>query len=208
MRTFIGGIGSDDFDRASLGMLVSERLASDAPINAAGVVVAGLNGDPLALADRLNGEWPQFERVIFVGAVARARPAGTVTAYKWDRRVPNDYARDRDEDRHGDLEGAGALFDNTVLTVSRVADLPGEIIMVEIEPDSQSSRGELGPVQTRAVERARTLVRRLATSAHAATKLPECALGEFPAQLQRADYPVSSSRQSVPLDTLYLNKNY
>jgi hypothetical protein len=177
MRTFIGGIGSRDTDAESIGRLVSARLARDAPINAAGVVVADVNGDPLDLAARLNGEWPKFERVIFVGAVARERPAGTVTAYKWDGRGPNEGSRDA-----ADGDGDGIAFDSAVLTVSSLADLPDDVIVVEIEPETESPNAG-----SRAVERARTLVRRLATNASAATTLPECALGDFLPRPARAD---------------------
>jgi hypothetical protein len=181
MRTFIGGIGSRDSDAQSIGIRVSERLASDAPINAAGVVVADVSGDPIDVAERLNGEWPKFERVIFVGAVARARPAGTVTAYRWDGHWPN-------EDRANGSDAAsddGGSFDRTMLAVRGLTELPDEIIVVEIEPEVAAEAGDGANGRASTMERARTLVRRLATNARAASSLPHCALGEVPTRHQR-----------------------
>ncbi len=182
MRTFIGGIGSHAWGEQSIGILVSERLATDAPIHAARVVVGDLSGDPIEVAERLNNEWPKFERVILVGGVSRARPAGTVTAYRWDRDVPND---SRLAESQAATDADGVSFDSTVLAVSELADLPNEIIVVEIEPERANEHGD-GP-QAAAIERARILVRRLATNARAATDLPSCSLGGDPATGSLAD---------------------
>ncbi|MGH7710737.1 MAG: hypothetical protein ACREOG_05610 [Gemmatimonadaceae bacterium] len=180
MRTLIGGVGQRDSGDHAIGALVSDRLATDAPINAARVVVEDLSADPIEVAERLNGEWPKFERVIFVAAVARARPAGTIAAYRWDGDVSND---DGEQERDGDLRSAAdhdlAAFDSLLLSVKRLADLPDETIVVEVEPDSTGSHhvDSLGPAGTAALERVRTLVRRLATNARAAADLPRRALG-------------------------------
>ncbi|MGQ0639338.1 MAG: hypothetical protein ACT4P6_00975 [Gemmatimonadaceae bacterium] len=178
MRTFIGGIAAHDSADHSIGVQVSERLAADAPINAARVVVGEWSSDAVEIADRLNSEWPKFERVIFVGAVIRARAAGTVTAYRWNGSEPNE------SEPRGPVEDADSLvFDNMLLAVKALADLPEEIIVVEVEPDGgrggeQRADGSARPAA--ALERARTLVRRLATNARAAQALPICALGDAP----------------------------
>ena len=174
MRTFVGGVAASESRDRSIGVLVSERLAHDAPIEAAQVVVEELSRNPVQVAERLNAEWPPFERVIFVSAVARSRPAGTVEAYRWDGEVvPND----EDEDSSpGDRE---ASLENTLLVAREYGRLPDEIIIVEVEPEvgASGSGVQLSPSATAAVERARTLVRRLATNAQAVAGLPRSALG-------------------------------
>lgn len=163
MRTFIAAIGSGD--GSPLGDFVKERLAGDAPLHAARVVMDDLATDPMEVAERLHDEWP-LERVIFVGSVARARPAGSLAAYRWDRESPN-------ESPNGD--GDGSLFDSTLLALRGLADLPDDVIVVEIEPEDDGGFDQSVPEAT--LERAQALLRRLATSSRAADSLPTTALG-------------------------------
>lgn len=174
MRTFVGGVGTRDSRDHSMGVLVSERLAHDAPIEAAQVVVEELSANPAQVAERLNAEWPPFERVIFVGAVARSRPAGTVEAYRWDGEV---ISQDEHADRYSD--DGNASLEHTLLVARELGGLPDEIIIVEVEPEvaESGSSGDLSPCAAAAVERARILVRRLATNAQAVAVLPRSALG-------------------------------
>ena len=176
MRTLIGGVGARDSRDNAIGVLVSDRLAQDAPIAAARVVVEDLSFDPVEVAERLNNEWPRFERVIFVGAVARARPAGTVAAYRWDGELPTG---DRMYDAFAAADDGVVSLENTLLIVKQMADLPDEVIVVEVEPEvAASEQGDaLSPAVSAAFERARTLVRRLATNSRAAADLPKSALG-------------------------------
>ncbi len=176
MRTLIGGIGARDSRDHAIGVLVSDRLAQDAPIASARVVVEDLSFDPVEVAQRLNSEWPRFERVIFVGAVARARPAGTIAAYRWDGELPTD---DRMHDAFAAADDGVVSLENTLLIVKQMADLPDDVIVVEVEPEvAESERGDtLSPAVSAAFERARTLVRRLATNGRAAADLPRTALG-------------------------------
>ena len=163
MRTIIAGVGGSDIAQ-SLGALLSARLAQDAPIAAARVVVEDLGDDPVDVAHRLDDEWPRFDRVIFVGAVARDRPAGTVAAYRWDGEPSTSDAHEL------------AAFDSTLLTVRQLADIP-EAIVVELEPDMHESVERMSPAVAAGLERARTLLRRLATNGRAAADLPRSALG-------------------------------
>lgn len=171
MHTFVGGVDSGDH---SIAVLVGERLAHDAPIEAAQVVVEELSRDPVQVAERLNAEWPPFERVIFVSAIARARPPGTVEAYRWDGEILTGDSRD--------LFAGDVQLEQTLVTARELGGLPEETIIVEVEPDGDNvSSAELSPAASTAVERARTLVRRLATNRRAAASLPRAALGGPPA---------------------------
>lgn len=176
MRTLIGGVGSRDQGDHAIGLLISDRLAHDAPIIAAHIVVEDVSSDPVSVAQRLSNEWPRFERVIFVGAVVRSRPVGTVDAYRWDGELPSDDGMQTAFD--GAYEGTISL-ENTLLVLKQLGDLPDEVIVVEVEPEVSQQRGrdELSPLMAAALERARTLVRRFATNGHAAGALPRTALG-------------------------------
>lgn len=161
MRTLIAGIGAADADDRSFDATLRDTLAHDAPIAAAHVVVEELSSDPYEAVSRLNAEWPRFDRMIVVAAVARDRPPGTIAAYRWDGEADDRSANDES------LE-----FDSTLLMLKELADIPDELIVVEIEPGSNDA-GQDSPL----VERARTLVRRLATNGKAAAQLPRAALG-------------------------------
>ncbi len=161
MRTLIAGIGAAHADDRSFGATLRETLAHDAPITAAHVVVEELSSDLYEAVRRLNDEWPRFDRMIVVAAVARDRPPGTIAAYRWDGEADDGTASDES------LE-----FDSTLLTLRELADIPDELIVVEVEPGSGDA-GQDSPL----VERARTLVRRLATNGTAAAHLPRSALG-------------------------------
>lgn len=167
MRTIIAGVSSPQSEHRSLDALLHETLARDAPITAARVVVEDLSEDPLEAARRLDDEWPRFERVILVGAVTRERPPGTITAYRWDGEAD---ARDGDT----------AHFDTTLLALKELADVPDELIVVEIEPDVHERLGrDVTPEVGAALARARTLLRRLATNGRASQDLPRSALGGY-----------------------------
>ncbi|HJU72731.1 MAG TPA: hypothetical protein VJ717_03225 [Gemmatimonadaceae bacterium] len=165
MRTIIASVGGTDGDTA-LAALLTERLARDAPIAAARVVVEDLSGDPTDVAQRLEDEWPRFDRVIFVGAVARDRPAGTVAAYRWD----GDASSPAEADEY-------APFDTMLLAVRQLVDVPDEVIIVELEPDDHDGVRHMSPAVVAGLERACILSRRFATNGSVAADLPRAALG-------------------------------
>ena len=176
MRTLIGAIGSRDSRDHAIGALVGARLAADAPIAAAQVVVEDLSVDAAEVAERLSREWPRFDRVILVGAVMRDRPAGTIAAYRWTGELADEA---NDDALHDTLTSDGtsnASFDSTLVMLKRIADLPEEIVVVEVEPEVAEGES-LTPAAAAAVERARILVRRLATNGRAVAGLPRQALG-------------------------------
>lgn len=182
MRTLIGALGSRDARDRTIGTLVSERLAADAPITAARVVVEDLSADASEVAERLSHEWPRFERVILIGEVARDRPAGTIAAYRWSGEV-QDAANDGAIDDTLTSDGtSSASFDSTLVMIKRLADLPDEIVVVEVEPEGSDAPDaeSLKPAAASTVERARILVRRLATNGRAVAGLPRHALGGEP----------------------------
>jgi len=176
MRTLIAAIGARDSRDHAIGALVSARLAGDAPIAAAQVVVEDLSVDAAEVAERLSREWPRFDRVILVGGVMRDRPAGTIAAYRWSGDVGDEA---NDDALHDTLTSNGAnsaAFDSTLVMLRRIADLPDEIVVVEVEPEVAEA-ASLTPAAAAAVERARILVRRLATNGRAVAGLPRQALG-------------------------------
>lgn len=169
MRTFIGGIASAE--AIENGGLVREQLRGDASLAAAHVVVEDLVNDPLEVVARLNDEWPHFERVIFVGTVARSRSPGTLVAYRWN----GDVAPERDE-----LVSDVANLDGTLRAVREMIELPDEVIVVEVEPEADVAdrNADTDAAVRGALLQSHALLRRLATNRAAAAELPTAALGD------------------------------
>jgi Ni,Fe-hydrogenase maturation factor len=165
MRTFIGGIASAE--ALDNGGLVREQLHGDASLVAAHVVVEDLANDPLEVAARLGDEWPHFERVIFVGTVARSRPPGTLVAYRWNGESAGSEV----------VDGRGTL-DDTLRAVRDIVELPDDIIVVEVEPESDTGEAETDRTVRATLRASQALLRRLATNRAAAAELPAAALGD------------------------------
>jgi len=82
----VGGIGYRNLRDGSIGLHVIERLADRA---GDGIEVEDVSYHPVGLLHNLQ-ERPDYDRIVLVGAVARGREPGTVTAYRWDRWLPAD----------------------------------------------------------------------------------------------------------------------
>ena len=167
MRTLIAGVGMPDLDDPPLSKRLRESLAHDAPISAARVVIEDLSSDPVEAARRLDSEWPRFERVILVGEVARERPPGTIAAYRWDGESGSESSHD-----------GVAHFDSTLLALRELADVPDELVVVEVEPEVRHAGSTTA--SNASFTRARSLLRRLATSSQAVADLPLTSLGGTP----------------------------
>ena len=91
MRVLVAGVGYRNLRDHSIGVAVADRLTGH--VWAGDVVVEDLSYNPIAVVQRLEDETPErrFTRAVLVGAVERgSRPAGTVTAYRWDGVLPAD----------------------------------------------------------------------------------------------------------------------
>jgi hydrogenase maturation protease len=170
VRVIVGGVGYRNLRDHSVGLAVTDGL--ELP----DVVVEDLSYNPIAVVQRLDDEPPghRFARIVLVGAVSRGRPPGTVTAYRWDGRLPPEGEIHRAVTEA--VTGVIAL-DNTLVIARHFGALPDDVTVVEVEPELEEFGDELGPAVAQAFARVRDMVARLATDMTAAADLPRLPLG-------------------------------
>jgi hydrogenase maturation protease len=134
----VGGIGYRNLRDGSIGLHVIERLADRA---ADGIEVEDVSYHPVGLSQNLQ-ERPDYDRIVLVGAVARGREPGTVTAYRWDGLLPAD---DEVQARVSEAVTGVISLDNTLVVCGALGGLPGDVRVVEVEPASQDWGQELSP---------------------------------------------------------------
>lgn len=174
MRVIVGGIGYRNLRDHSVGGAVVDRLSRGAWSD--GVVVEDLSYNPVAVVQRLHDEPPgrRFQRAVLIGAVARGRPPGTVTAYRWDGALP-DAGRIQDAVAEA-ITGIIAL-DNTLIVGRQFGALPDEVVVVEVEPGVEAFGEDFSPPVAEAIDAVCTFVTTLATDPAAPARLPEAPLG-------------------------------
>lgn len=134
----VGGIGYRNLRDGSIGLHVIERLADRA---GDGIEVEDVSYHPVGLSQNLQ-ERPDYDRIVLVGAVARGREPGTVTAYRWDRWLPAD---DEVQARVSEAVTGVISLDNTLIVCGALGGLPSDVRVVEVEPASQDWGEELSP---------------------------------------------------------------
>jgi hydrogenase maturation protease len=134
----VGGIGYRNLRDGSIGLHVIERLADRA---ADGIEVEDVSYHPVGLSQNLQ-ERSDYDRIVLVGAVARGREPGTVTAYRWDGLLPAD---DEVQARVSEAVTGVISLDNTLVVCGALGGLPGDVRVVEVEPASQDWGEELSP---------------------------------------------------------------
>jgi hydrogenase maturation protease len=134
----VGGIGYRNLRDGSIGLHVIERLADRA---ADGIEVEDVSYHPVGLSQNLQ-ERSDYDRIVLVGAVARGREPGTVTAYRWDGLLPAD---DEVQARVSEAVTGVISLDNTLVVCGALGGLPSDVRVVEVEPASQDWGEELSP---------------------------------------------------------------
>src|SRR5215510_16598977 len=132
MRVIVAGVGYRNLRDHSLGVEVADRLETAAWTD--DIVVEDLSYNPIAVMQRLEDEPRErrFERAVFVGAVERGdRAAGAVTAYRWDRGLPDD-----GEIHRAVTEAVTGVIslDNTLVVTQHFGALPDDVVVIEVEP--------------------------------------------------------------------------
>lgn len=156
-RTLVGGVGYHDLRDFSVGPLLVGRLRErDWP---QAVALEDLSYDPVKVVHRLTGETPPFERLLVVGSVRRGRRPGSVTAYRWDRGLPDP---GEIQDRVTEAVTGVIGLDNLLVVTEAFGAAPGCVYVVEIEPEIEAMGEELSASVAAAAERAARLVRELA----------------------------------------------
>jgi hydrogenase maturation protease len=175
MRVIVGGVGYRNLRDHSVGVAVADRL--EAQTWPGDVVVEDISYNPIAVVQRLEDEPPErrFERAVVVGAVGRdGRRPGTVSAYRWDGKLPEDEEIQRAVTEA--VTGVIAL-DNTLVVARHFGALPDEIVVVEVEPAVQEFGDTFSDTVGHVFDAVCELVRLLATDDDAVAQLPRAPLG-------------------------------
>lgn len=126
-RVLVGGIGYRYLRDGGLGPYVSDQLAERAED---GIEVEDVSYHPVGLMQNLQ-ERPDYDRVVLVAAVARGRPTGTITSYRWDGALPSP---DEIQARVSEAVTGVISLDNALVVCGALGGLPEDVRVVEIEP--------------------------------------------------------------------------
>jgi len=184
MRVLVGIVGYRNLRDFSAPFAILEQLEATPP--GQDVLLEDVSYNPIAVVQWLESEPPdaRFGRVVFVAAVGRGRPAGTVTSWRWDAVLPSD----------ADVQQAVAeavtgiiSLENTLVIAGYFKALPSEVVVVEIEPLDHAFGAEMSPDVQAAIEPACARVLELAQRRDALQQLP-------PLPLPRRDYQKTGGR--------------
>ncbi|MDQ3488671.1 MAG: hypothetical protein M3468_13210 [Acidobacteriota bacterium] len=193
MRTLIGAVGYRNLRDFSAAFEVVDRLFDDwqpgiestelydksdhrrIQTATAEIVLEDTSYNPIALVQWLQTLTAdeRFDRVIFVSSLERGRTPGMVTAYRWDGSLPPD-----DQVQEAVTEAVTGIIalENTVVIGGYFKVLPGEVVIVEIEPQDHAFGPELSEPVGAAIDPVCSLVRRLAAEPDAIDDVPVAAL--------------------------------
>ena len=167
IRAVIGGVGYRNLRDHSLGIVMSDEL--EALANPPALQVEDLCYGPVAVAQWFLDE-AHVDRAVFITAIARedGRPPGTICAYRWDHVLPGDEEIQRCV---VDAVTGVILLDNTLVVVEWMGALPGETIVIEVEPLEHAFGDEMSPAVAAAYDEVRRLALHYATDVDAGRTL-------------------------------------
>lgn len=175
-RVVIGGVGYRHLRDHSFGIVMSDELEPLA--EPPDFLVEDLCYGPVAVGQWFLDEAREapITRAVFVTAVARedGRPAGTVSAYRWDRVLPGD-----EDIHHAVIDAVTGVIrlDNTLVVTAWMGALPAETCVVEVEPLEHSFGDAMSTPVAAVYDGARELVLQLARSPALAATLPVAPFG-------------------------------
>ena len=139
MRVLVGGVGYRFLRDGAVGPYMADELAASA---ANGVEVEDLGYHPVGFTQNLQDR-PVYDRIVLVGAVARGREPGTVTAYRWDHGLPSD--KEIQERVTESVTGVISL-DNLLIVTEAFGAFPEDVRVVEVEPADEGWGEGFSPV--------------------------------------------------------------
>lgn len=175
-RTVIAGVGYRNLCDHSLGLVLSDELASIA--NPPVLLVEDLSYGPVAVAQWFADEARvhPIKRAVFVSAIERAdgRPPGTVSVYRWDRVLPEPEQIQR---AVTDAVTGVILLDNTLIVCAWMNALPTESIVVEVEPLKHEFGDDMSDSVIAVYDDVKRIVVDVATDSDAGCAFPIAPLG-------------------------------
>jgi len=139
MRVLVGGVGYRFLRDGSVGPYMADELATG---GTNGVEIEDLGYHPVGFTQNLQDR-PAYDRIVLVGAVARGREPGTVTAYRWDHALPSD--KEIQERVSESVTGVISL-DNLLIVTQAFGAFPDDVRVVEVEPADEGWGEGFSPV--------------------------------------------------------------
>ncbi len=139
MRVLVGGVGYRFLRDGAVGVYMSDHLAASATN---GIEVEDLGYHPVGFTQNLQDR-PDYDRIVLVGAVARGREPGTVTAYRWDHALPSDKEI---QERVSEAVTGVISLDNLLIVTEAFGAFPDDVRVVEVEPADEGWGEGFSPV--------------------------------------------------------------
>src|SRR5262249_44383144 len=148
-RVLVGGVGYTNLRDRSLGPLLIERLqARPWP---ADVAVEDVSYGPIDVLFKLQAEPYRFRLGLFVGAVARGRPPGTIAQYRWQEPTPT---TDELQERIAEAVTGVVSLENLLYILAHFGALPEQTVVIEVEPEAEERWGpDLSEAASAALDR-------------------------------------------------------
>lgn len=180
VRVIVGGVGYPNLRDHSIGLAVMERLQRRTWPGHVSVEDLSYSYNPIALVQRLEDE-PEdrrFGRVVLIAAAERpGRAPGTVAAYRWNGALPSPEVIQAAVAEA--VTGVIAL-DNTLIIARHLGALPGEAVVVEVEPQDHEWGDELSAPVARIFEPLCEFVSRVVSDSSVVLQLERTPLGAGP----------------------------
>jgi hydrogenase maturation protease len=153
-RVLVGGVGYTNLRDRSIGPLMIERLQERAwP---ADVVVEDVSYCPIDVLFKLQAEPSGFRLGVFVSAVARGRPEGTVERYIWQPGTP---PVDELQERIAEALTGVVRLENLLHILAHFGALPERTVVIEVEPEAEETWGpDLSDAARNALDRVQALI--------------------------------------------------
>jgi hydrogenase maturation protease len=131
MRVLVGGVGYRFLRDGALGPYLADTLACRAT---AEIEVEDLGYHPIGFTQNLQAR-PPYDRIVLVGAVARGREPGTVSAYRWDHTLPS---ANEIQARVSEAVTGVISLDNLLIVTEAFGGFPDDVRVVEAEPADEN----------------------------------------------------------------------
>lgn len=173
-RTLVAGVGYSHLSDLSVGPVLVDRFTREEwP---AYVDIDDLSYGPVAVVQTLEDATPPYDRAVFIAAVDRVRPPGTVCCYRWDRILPG---ADDVQARVAEAVTGVVSLDNLLVVARQFGALPAAVFVIEVQPANLDFGVTFSDaIEARLTEIAR-LVRALVEEPDVAARCPVASLGGF-----------------------------
>jgi hydrogenase maturation protease len=159
MTVLIAGVGYRNMHDTSIGSLLIPVLAEQPWPPEARVELLDLFFGPVHALHWLQERPGHFSRVVFVSAVERGRPPGSIHSYSWDGALPDPAAI---QERVTEAVTGLVSLDAMLIVTGHFGALPADVRVVEVEPAETAWGDGLSPALAARFDEIVATVRRVA----------------------------------------------